>query len=1273
MSSIGKILGSMGMTRTAVRFVSALGMTAAVIAGVTLPTVTAEAKRAALPITGAASAYTAQSPNRILDTRSSGQRLAGGTSLNLTVVGGTTGVPAAAGAVVLNATVTGTTGAGFLTIWPAGNVMPTVSNLNWAAGDVRPNLVTVQVGTGGQVSIYSNSPTDVVIDEEGYYAAPSGNAGGYVSLTPARITDTRAGSGFANAGSTLGAGSTLSVQVTGAGGVPASGVSAVVVNATVVNTSASSFLTVWPAGGTMPTASNLNWVAGWVVPNRVTVPVGTGGKVNFYNKFGTTDLAVDVDGYYTDATAVGRLFVPQNPARVIDTRVQGGTLGQGASSTYQVSGFAGVPSGASAALFNVTVTNTTAASFLTVYPGGGARPTASDLNWVAGQTIPNMDLATLSTSGSVSFYNNTGSTDLVVDLSGYFAAGTTLQGVTVAANPSTVPADGASTSKVTATVTGASGPVSGDAVMFTKSASVSGACGSLSVAGGVTNSLGQVSTTYTATTTIGTCTITATEANSGGSGTALITQSSPPNSVSVSATASTVAANGTSTSTLTATVLNPGGTAVSGDTVNWVASGTCGTVNPASGTTNSSGQATSVYISSSTAGWCTVKATETATGGSGSTNIDQTTSPAPATAPYGFTGLVGAKVVFSPATLPADGASTATASATVKDTAGAGAAVAGDQVLFTKGAGCTNAALNGGSQAVATTNSSGVASVTYTAGTVVGSCAINVQEAATAATGAGSEPQTAVPNTNAVVANPSSIAATGVSTSTITDTVTSPSGATVSGDSVTITTSGGAACGTLSPAGAQTTNSSGQVAVAYISSTTSGFCTITATDNGTGSPAGTGGSGTATITQTSGTGNTITGAASPASIPADGASTSSVSATVKSSTGAAVAGDAVNFTKGTNCAGATQSASTNALGVATITYTVNTTVGTCVITATEAGSGASTNISISQTAPQNVVTVTAASPNIAATGSTTDTFTINVTTFSGTSVSGDAVTITVGGSPAGACGTMNPASGTTNSSGNLTSVYISSTTSGFCTVTATEAGTGGSGSATIDQTTSPAPAGTYAASAVTFSPTSVPADSATTATASTTITTTVPAAGTPVVGDTVRFTKGTGCTGVLLNGGSSATAVTNSAGTASVTYTAGSVVGTCTITAVEASTAKTNTGGEVQTVVPDSVTVSANPSSIAASGTSSSTISITVTDSSGLPVGSQALTITKSGNPTAACGTVSGTATTNASGQASVVYISSTTTGFCTITVTETPAVVPPHNGSGTTTITQHA
>jgi hypothetical protein len=433
MSSIGKMLGSLGMTRTAVRFVSALGMTAAVIAGVTLPTVTAQARSAVqLPRTGA-QAYFAQSPNRITDTRAgsgfpnAGNRLTGGT-ITVTVAGGTTGVPASAGAVVLNVTVANTVGPGFLTIWPTGVPQPTASNLNWAAGDVRPNLVTVAVGTGGQVSVFANSPADVVVDEEGYYGTQVGTAGGYVAVSPMRITDTRAGSGFANAGSTLAAGTRLDVQVTGAGGIPSTGVAAVVLNATVVNTTGSSFLTVWPAGGTQPTASNLNWVAGWVVPNRVIVPVSTpGGKVSFFNKFGSTDLAIDVDGYYTDATATGALFTAQSPVRIIDTRNTGNTLGQGLSNTYQVTSATGVvPTGASAVVMNTTVTNTTAPSFLTVYPN--ARPTASDLNWVAGQTIPNMVQATLSSSGTATFYNNTGSTDIVVDLFGYFGGASSTVG-----------------------------------------------------------------------------------------------------------------------------------------------------------------------------------------------------------------------------------------------------------------------------------------------------------------------------------------------------------------------------------------------------------------------------------------------------------------------------------------------------------------------------------------------------------------------------------------------------------------------------------------------------------------------------------------------------------------------------------------------------------------------------------------------------------------------------------------------------------------------------
>ena len=139
----------------------------------------------------------------------------------------------------------------------------------------------------------------MIADLEGYFAPPGGGtAGGFVPLAPMRVTDTRAGSGMPNDGMKLQPGGTLDVQITGAGGVPASGVSAVVLNATVTNTTATSWLTAYPTGSVKPTASNVNWAAGRTVPNRVIVPVGVGGKVTFANANGSADLLIDVNGYY---------------------------------------------------------------------------------------------------------------------------------------------------------------------------------------------------------------------------------------------------------------------------------------------------------------------------------------------------------------------------------------------------------------------------------------------------------------------------------------------------------------------------------------------------------------------------------------------------------------------------------------------------------------------------------------------------------------------------------------------------------------------------------------------------------------------------------------------------------------------------------------------------------------------------------------------------------------------------------------------------------------
>jgi hypothetical protein len=383
-------------------------------------------------------AYHPLTPARITDTRAgsglpnAGKTLGPNTTLNVQVTGAG-GVPAGAKAAVLNVTATNPTAQSFLTVWPTGASRPTASNLNFKTGQSVPNLVEVGLGTGGQVSVFNpTGSVDVVVDVEGY-VGPTATAGTglYNPLTPARISDTRPDSGFPNSGKTLGPNTTLNVQVTGAGGVPSSGVSAVVLNVTATNPTQQSFLTVWPTGATRPTASNLNFSPGQTVPNRVQVPVGTGGQVSIFNPAGSVDVVVDVGGYFTDSSnpsATGAQFTPTTPARITDTRPgsglpnAGNTLGPNGSIKVQVSGAGGVPAtGVTAAVMNTTVTNTTGQSFLTVWPTAVPQPLVSDLNWVAGQTVPNLVVVKLGSDGAVQVLNAAGSTDVVVDVMGWYS------------------------------------------------------------------------------------------------------------------------------------------------------------------------------------------------------------------------------------------------------------------------------------------------------------------------------------------------------------------------------------------------------------------------------------------------------------------------------------------------------------------------------------------------------------------------------------------------------------------------------------------------------------------------------------------------------------------------------------------------------------------------------------------------------------------------------------------------------------------------------------
>ena len=241
----------------------------------------------------------------------------------------------------------------------------------------------------------------------------------FVSMNPQRLFDTRDGTG-GRLGA-LGAGESWPFMIRGQFGVPADAV-AVAVNLTAVGATGPTFVTAWPGGQARPLTSNLNPVPGMAVPNLAIIRLGSGGDVNFFNNTGSVHLLADIVGYFRGGTSVG--LEPLAPARLLDTRDgtggRMGALGQGQSFDLQVAGRNGVADAPQAVALNVTVTGPTAGSFLTVWPSGEGRPLASSVNMVPGQTVPNMVLTRVGANGKVSIFNNTGSTDVVVDVLGCF-------------------------------------------------------------------------------------------------------------------------------------------------------------------------------------------------------------------------------------------------------------------------------------------------------------------------------------------------------------------------------------------------------------------------------------------------------------------------------------------------------------------------------------------------------------------------------------------------------------------------------------------------------------------------------------------------------------------------------------------------------------------------------------------------------------------------------------------------------------------------------------
>jgi hypothetical protein len=366
------------------------------------------------PSTARPGRYNPIVPVRALDTRSgigaSRRRVGAGEVVHLALGGEI--VPAGTAAVSLNVTVTEPDSPGYVTVFPCGSDPPLASNLNYDTGDTLANLTTVALDADGAVCLYTMAGAHLIADVDGYF--PAGAA--FHGTAPVRLLDTRTGvGGLADA---LSPGGTVELSVLGRSEVALPGdTSSVVLNVTATGADAAGFVTAWPCGEPMPNASNLNVAAGQSVANLVMVKVGAAGKVCL-SSMGRVDLVADLQGWLTGDD----VYTSVLPQRLLDTRVASAQrVAAGQVVSLPVAGTAAVPGSAAAVAVNVTALDSDAPGFVTVWPCGTPRPTASNLNLGPGQAVPNLVVSKVGADGQVCLFTMSDA-DLVVDLQGWFAA-----------------------------------------------------------------------------------------------------------------------------------------------------------------------------------------------------------------------------------------------------------------------------------------------------------------------------------------------------------------------------------------------------------------------------------------------------------------------------------------------------------------------------------------------------------------------------------------------------------------------------------------------------------------------------------------------------------------------------------------------------------------------------------------------------------------------------------------------------------------------------------
>ena len=246
--------------------------------------------------------YTSLPPTRLFDTRTlspQGSILVDkkkyGVDTELRVkVAGAAGLPDdLIGSISLNVTVTEPEAEGFLTVYPCGT-RPIASSLNFVADQTISTSVTSPISDDGEICIYSSTKTNLVADVSGWFV----HGGGVTPVVPTRLIDTRSASpqgAIVVTKKKYNANDELRLPLAAVAGLPSDGIGTVQLTVTATNPEATGFITVYPCG-TLPVASNLNYVSNQTIAASVTTQVSSDGEVCIHTH-STTNIIVDINGW----------------------------------------------------------------------------------------------------------------------------------------------------------------------------------------------------------------------------------------------------------------------------------------------------------------------------------------------------------------------------------------------------------------------------------------------------------------------------------------------------------------------------------------------------------------------------------------------------------------------------------------------------------------------------------------------------------------------------------------------------------------------------------------------------------------------------------------------------------------------------------------------------------------------------------------------------------------------------------------------------------------